>query len=59
MILGIDTSLGTAVAVVDADGVVRSEATSANPLGHAEVIGDLLEDPAAPVETAADDAGSA
>ena len=42
VILGIDTSLGTAVAVVDADGVVRSEATSANPLGHAEVIGDLL-----------------
>lgn len=42
MILGIDTSLGTAVAVVEDDGVVRSAATSPNPLGHAEVIGDLL-----------------
>ncbi|MBZ6371935.1 MULTISPECIES: tRNA (adenosine(37)-N6)-threonylcarbamoyltransferase complex dimerization subunit type 1 TsaB [Microbacterium] len=43
MILGIDTSLGTAVAVVDLDGVVRAEASSDNPLGHAEVIGDLLQ----------------
>ncbi|MCU4671220.1 tRNA (adenosine(37)-N6)-threonylcarbamoyltransferase complex dimerization subunit type 1 TsaB [Microbacterium fluvii] len=43
MILGIDTSLGTTVAVVDADGAVRSEAVSANPLGHAEVIGTLLQ----------------
>ncbi len=44
MILGIDTSLGTAVAVVEADGVVRADVQSANPLGHAEVIGDLLTD---------------
>ena len=42
MILGIDTSVGTAVAVVEVDGVVLAEALSANPLGHAEVIGDLL-----------------
>lgn len=42
MILGIDTSLGTAVAVVESDGVVRSEASSDNPLGHAEAIGALL-----------------
>ncbi|MCC4908010.1 tRNA (adenosine(37)-N6)-threonylcarbamoyltransferase complex dimerization subunit type 1 TsaB [Microbacterium sp. cx-59] len=42
MILGIDTSLGTAVALVDPDGVVRAEVASDNPLGHAEVIGDLL-----------------
>lgn len=42
MILGIDTSLGTAVAVVDPDGVVRATATSADPLGHAEAIGELL-----------------
>lgn len=42
MILGIDTSLGTAVGVVDPDGAVRAERTSDNPLGHAEVIGDLL-----------------
>jgi tRNA threonylcarbamoyl adenosine modification protein YeaZ len=42
VILGIDTSLGTAVAVVEHDGLVRSEVASANPLGHAEVIGELL-----------------
>jgi tRNA threonylcarbamoyl adenosine modification protein YeaZ len=42
VILGIDTSLGTAVALVDPDGVVRAEVASDNPLGHAEVIGDLL-----------------
>ena len=44
MILGIDTSLGTAVAVVESDGVVRAEASSDNPLGHAEAIGTLLVD---------------
>ena len=43
MILGIDTSLGTAAAVVEPDGVVRAAASSDNPLGHAEVIGTLLE----------------
>lgn len=43
MILGIDTSLGTAVAIVETDGAVLAEASSANPLGHAEVIGDLLQ----------------
>ncbi|GAA1687311.1 tRNA (adenosine(37)-N6)-threonylcarbamoyltransferase complex dimerization subunit type 1 TsaB [Microbacterium sediminicola] len=43
MILGIDTSTGTAVAVVEPDGVVVAEASSENPLGHAEVIGDLLQ----------------
>ncbi|MCK6079012.1 tRNA (adenosine(37)-N6)-threonylcarbamoyltransferase complex dimerization subunit type 1 TsaB [Microbacterium sp. EYE_5] len=43
MILGIDTSLGTAVAVTDADGAVRSEAASTDPLGHAEIIGTLLQ----------------
>ncbi len=42
MILAIDTSLGTAVAIVDDDGVVRAETGSDNPLGHAEVIGTLL-----------------
>jgi len=42
VILGIDTSLGTAVAVVEADGLVRAEASSGNPLGHAEAIGTLL-----------------
>jgi len=43
VILGIDTSLGTAVAVVESDGVVRAELSSTNPLGHAEVIGELLQ----------------
>ncbi|MFT4135433.1 tRNA (adenosine(37)-N6)-threonylcarbamoyltransferase complex dimerization subunit type 1 TsaB [Microbacterium sp.] len=44
MILGIDTSIGTAVAVVDLDGAVRAEAASADPRGHAEVIGTLIAD---------------
>jgi len=42
VILGIDTSLGTAVAAVTRDGEVLADEQSANPLGHAEVIGDLL-----------------
>ena len=42
MILGIDTSLGSAVAVVEPDGVIRSEIQSADPRGHAEVIGGLI-----------------
>ena len=44
MILAIDTSLGTAVAVVEDDGVVLAEGASENPLGHAEAIGGLLQD---------------
>lgn len=42
VILAVDTSLGTAVALIDADGTRRSEASTNDPLGHAEVIGDLL-----------------
>lgn len=42
MILAVDTSLGTAVALIDADGVRRAEVGAVDPLGHAEVIGDLL-----------------
>lgn len=42
VILAVDTSLGTAVAVVDADGAVVAEASAPGRLGHAEVIGDLL-----------------
>lgn len=42
VILGIDTSLGTAVAVIEDDGLVLAEASSPDPLGHAELIGDLL-----------------
>lgn len=42
MILAVDTSLGTAVALIDGDGALRAEAATIDPLGHAEVIGDLL-----------------
>jgi tRNA threonylcarbamoyl adenosine modification protein YeaZ len=42
VIIGIDTSLGTAVAAIARDGEVLVDEQSANPLGHAEVIGDLL-----------------
>jgi len=42
VILAVDTSLGTAVALIDADGTLRAEAATTDPLGHAEVIGDLL-----------------
>ncbi|WP_460779206.1 tRNA (adenosine(37)-N6)-threonylcarbamoyltransferase complex dimerization subunit type 1 TsaB [Microbacterium shaanxiense] len=43
MILAVDTSLGTAVAIVDADGRRRADASSPDPLGHAEVVGTLLQ----------------
>jgi len=42
VILAVDTSLGTAVAVIDADGRTVAEASTPDQLGHAEVIGDLL-----------------
>ncbi|MET0672332.1 MAG: tRNA (adenosine(37)-N6)-threonylcarbamoyltransferase complex dimerization subunit type 1 TsaB [Microbacterium pygmaeum] len=42
-ILSIDTSLGTAVSLIDVDGVVRAVVAADNPLGHAEVIGTLLQ----------------
>lgn len=59
MILGIDTSLGTAVAVVEDDGVVRSEVASTDPLGHAEAIGDLLRSALADAAFGAVGAGTA
>jgi len=40
VILGIDTSIGTAVTVIEPDGVVRAQLDSGDPRGHAEVIGD-------------------
>ena len=43
MILAVDSSLGSAVAVVSADGDVLAQAGTQNALGHAEVIGTLLE----------------
>lgn len=42
VILAVDTSIGSTVAVVAADGVVLAEANSQSPRGHAEVIGDLI-----------------
>ncbi|MFP1601462.1 tRNA (adenosine(37)-N6)-threonylcarbamoyltransferase complex dimerization subunit type 1 TsaB [Microbacterium sp. 2216-1] len=42
MILAVDTSLGTAVAVIDADGRTLAASATTDPLGHAEVIGDLM-----------------
>lgn len=42
MILVVDTSLGSAVAVVDGDGAPLARVASPDPLGHAEVIGELL-----------------
>lgn len=53
MILGIDSSLGTAVAVIDDDGVVLSERSRSDPLGHAEVIGVLIEEALADAEEGA------
>jgi tRNA threonylcarbamoyladenosine biosynthesis protein TsaB len=53
VILAVDTSLGTAVALIDADGSARADAAATDPLGHAEVIGDLL---AAALEDAGDGA---
>ena len=43
MILAVDTSLGSAVALIDDDGRALADAASTDPLGHAEVIGTLLE----------------
>ncbi len=42
MILAIDSSSGTSAAVVSAEGLTLAEASSDNPRGHAEVIGDLI-----------------
>jgi tRNA threonylcarbamoyl adenosine modification protein YeaZ len=42
VILAIDTSIGSTVAVVEPSGVVRAEAGSEGTLGHAELIGTLL-----------------
>jgi len=42
VILAIDTSIGTSVALLDADGTLLAERASADPRGHAEAIGLLL-----------------
>ena len=43
MLLAIDTSLGTAVALVEDDGMVLAAQSSDDPLGHAETIGGMLQ----------------
>ena len=61
MILAVDTSLGSAVALIDADGRARADASSPDPLGHAEVIGELLQrvlDEAVLDEAVLDEAGA-
>jgi tRNA threonylcarbamoyladenosine biosynthesis protein TsaB len=55
VILAIDTSLGSAVAVVEPDGVVRSQRESLDPRGHAEVIGSLIQDALAEASVTAAD----
>ena len=42
MLLAIDTSAGTSVAIVDRDGGILSEHSSDDTRRHAEVIGDLI-----------------
>lgn len=42
MLLAIDTSAGTSVAIVDRDRGILAEHSSRDPRGHAEVIGELL-----------------
>lgn len=42
MFLAIDTSAGTSVAIVDANGVVRSGCDSVDTRKHAEVVGDFI-----------------
>ena len=44
VIVGIDSSIGTAVAVIDPNGLVRARGDSRDPHGHAEAIGTLLAD---------------
>lgn len=44
MLLAIDTSAGTSVALVDADGVARAERHEAGTRRHAELIGPFLHD---------------
>jgi tRNA threonylcarbamoyladenosine biosynthesis protein TsaB len=42
MILAIDSSSGTSAAIVSAEGLTMAEASSDNPRGHAEVVGELI-----------------
>lgn len=42
MLLAIDTSAGTSVAIVDHDGGILAERSSPDPRGHAELIGTFI-----------------
>jgi len=44
MLLAIDTSAGTSVAIVDADSVVRAHRDSADTRKHAELVGDFIQE---------------
>lgn len=44
MLLAIDSSTGTSVAVVDRDGGILAELSVADTMGHAEVVGALIRD---------------
>lgn len=55
MFLSIDSSAGTQVALVDGEGIVLAEAMSADPRGHAEMIGVLLEQVFAKAQAAPSD----
>ncbi|WP_022900894.1 tRNA (adenosine(37)-N6)-threonylcarbamoyltransferase complex dimerization subunit type 1 TsaB [Humibacter albus] len=44
MLLAIDTSAGTSVAVADRDGGVLSEVTTLDTMRHAEVIGEMIRE---------------
>ncbi len=46
MLLAIDTSVGTSLAVVADDGSVLLERASTDPMGHAEILGDFFADAA-------------
>ena len=43
MLLAIDTSAGTSVAVVDRDGGILAERSQSDTMRHAEVIGELID----------------
>ncbi|UXW85183.1 tRNA (adenosine(37)-N6)-threonylcarbamoyltransferase complex dimerization subunit type 1 TsaB [Microbacterium azadirachtae] len=57
MILGVDTSLGSAVGLIGRDGRTVAEVSQTGHLGHAEAIGALLEQVLAAAPSA--DAGAA
>jgi len=55
MILAIDTSIGTSVAVVGDDGSVLAQRASADPRGHAEAIGTFIAEALWEAGASADD----